>query len=83
MEGQDGDDRLQRLQGQAYIETALLAQRLGVTTLIIVDRFHELETIIECSKRLGLKPHIGVRAKLASAARAAGPSRAATAASSA
>lgn len=66
LEGQEGMIVCNGYKDQAYIETALLAQRLGVTTLIIADRFHELETIIECSKRLGLKPHIGVRAKLAS-----------------
>ncbi len=49
-----------------YIETALLAQRLGITALIIIDRFAELELIIEASKRMGLSPNIGVRAKLAS-----------------
>ena len=30
-----------------YIETALLAQRLGRTPIIVVDRFHELELIIQ------------------------------------
>ncbi|MBI2373359.1 MAG: biosynthetic arginine decarboxylase [Deltaproteobacteria bacterium] len=54
----------------AYIETALLSQRLGIHTLIIADRYEELETIVGVSKRLGLKPHIGVRTKLS--ARGAG-----------
>lgn len=49
-----------------YIETALLAQRLGRRPLIIVDRFEELGMIIEASKRLNLKPNIGVRSKLSS-----------------
>ena len=51
---------------ESYIETALLAQRLGIRTLIIVDRFAELSMIIDASKRLGLKPLIGIRAKLSS-----------------
>jgi len=51
---------------RAYIETALLAQRLGITVLIIVDRFAELKLIIEASERLNLKPLIGIRAKLTS-----------------
>lgn len=51
---------------QAYIETALLAQRMGIQTLIIVDRFAELGIVVEASKRLGIKPNIGVRTKLAS-----------------
>ncbi len=50
----------------AYIETALLAQRLGIRTIIIVDRYQELPMIIEASQRLGLEPNIGVRCKLAS-----------------
>ncbi|MBI4954003.1 MAG: biosynthetic arginine decarboxylase [Myxococcales bacterium] len=49
---------------KAYIETALLAQRLGRTPIIVVDRFRELELIIQISKELGIKPHIGVRARL-------------------
>jgi arginine decarboxylase len=50
----------------AYIETALLAQRLGIRTMIIVDRFQELAMIIDASQRLGLSPNIGVRCKLSS-----------------
>ncbi|MGF1511382.1 MAG: biosynthetic arginine decarboxylase [Myxococcota bacterium] len=48
----------------AYVETALLAQRLGVKTLIIADRFAELSGIVEISKRMGIAANIGVRAKL-------------------
>ena len=48
-----------------YIETALLARRLGIKTILIVDRFAELGMIIEASKRLNVSPMIGVRAKLA------------------
>ncbi len=47
-----------------YIETALLAQRLGRHTVIVVDRLSELPMIIESSKNLGIRPHIGFRAKL-------------------
>ena len=47
-----------------YIETALLAQRLGRTPIIVVDRFHEVELIIRTAQELGIRPHIGVRARL-------------------
>jgi arginine decarboxylase len=47
-----------------YIETALLAQRLGRHTVIVVDRLSELPMIIESAKNLGIRPHIGFRAKL-------------------
>ncbi len=49
---------------RAYIEAALLAQRLGHKTLLIVDRFDELQLIIDATKRLGIDPTIGVRVKL-------------------
>jgi arginine decarboxylase len=50
----------------SYIETAMLAKKMGLHTIIVIDRFEELETVIEVSERLRLRPHIGVRAKLAS-----------------
>jgi len=49
---------------RAYIETALLAQRLGRTPMIVVDRFSELDIIIKASRELGIRPHIGIRARL-------------------
>ncbi|MBI4517638.1 MAG: biosynthetic arginine decarboxylase [Deltaproteobacteria bacterium] len=49
---------------RAYIETALLAQRLGRTPIIVVDRFREVELIIKIAGDLGIRPHIGVRARL-------------------
>jgi arginine decarboxylase len=48
-----------------YVETALHAERLGIKTILVLDRFAELEKVIEVSKRLGIKPRIGLRAKLA------------------
>jgi arginine decarboxylase len=50
----------------SYIETAVLAKKMGLHTIIVVDRFEELEVVIEVSQRLKLRPHLGVRAKLAS-----------------
>jgi arginine decarboxylase len=55
---------------RAYIETALLAQRLGRTPIIVIDRFHEIDLVIKTASELGIRPHIGVRARLA--ARGAG-----------
>lgn len=49
---------------QEYIETALLSQKLGRTTFIVVDRLAELFIIINSSKKLNIKPKIGLRAKL-------------------
>jgi arginine decarboxylase len=49
---------------RAYIETALLAQKLGRKVVITIDRHAELETILSASRDLGIKPLIGVRARL-------------------
>ncbi len=49
---------------QEYIETAILSQKLGRHTIIVVDRYEELRLIIAASKKLNIKPHIGFRAKL-------------------
>lgn len=48
-----------------YIETALYAERLGIKTVLVLDRFAELPMVIAVSKRLGIRPRIGLRAKLA------------------
>ncbi len=47
-----------------YIDTALLTQKLGRHTFIVVDRLAELPLIINSSKRLNIRPRIGFRAKL-------------------
>jgi arginine decarboxylase len=49
---------------RAYIETALMSQKLGRKTVIVVDRYRELETVIQVSREMGVKPIIGVRARL-------------------
>lgn len=46
-----------------YIEMALLFSRLGVTPLIVVEKFSELQTILDASQKLDIQPHIGVRMK--------------------
>src|SRR5262249_51671422 len=51
---------------RAYIETALLAQRIGRTPIIVIDRFEELELALRVARELGLRPHLGVRARLTS-----------------
>jgi arginine decarboxylase len=47
-----------------YIETALLAQKLGRHTIIVMDRKDELPLIIAAAKKFNMKPKIGFRAKL-------------------
>ncbi|GET38849.1 arginine decarboxylase [Microseira wollei NIES-4236] len=47
-----------------YIETAMLAQRLGQLPLIVLEQIEEVQVAIEASRQLGIKPILGVRAKL-------------------
>lgn len=48
-----------------YIETALLAQRLGQTAVVVIEKLNEVQLVIAAAKKLGIKPVVGVRAKLA------------------
>ncbi|MCO5143313.1 MAG: biosynthetic arginine decarboxylase [Oligoflexia bacterium] len=47
-----------------YIETALLASRLGKNVVVVIDRYQELPLLIQVANSLGIKPRIGFRAKL-------------------
>ena len=49
---------------RAFIETALLAQKLGRKVIITMDRVAELDTILLASRDLDIRPVIGVRARL-------------------
>lgn len=51
-----------------YIEMALISQQMGRKTVIVVDRWSELSMILEASQKFGIKPKIGLRAKLNSQA---------------
>ncbi|WP_341730578.1 biosynthetic arginine decarboxylase [Microcoleus sp. EPA2] len=47
-----------------YIETAILAQRLGQTSVVVLEQIEEVQLAIAAGKALGIKPILGVRAKL-------------------
>lgn len=47
-----------------YVETAMLSSRLGITPIIVVEKFTELGTLLAAAETLGIRPRIGVRAKL-------------------
>ena len=49
-----------------YIETALLASRLGPRIVLVVEKPAELPPILELAGRTGVRPRLGVRARLAS-----------------
>ena len=50
---------------EEYIQTALMASKLGRTVLIVVEKFSELALIAEVAKKVGVRPRIGIRVKLA------------------
>ncbi|MBQ3781061.1 MAG: biosynthetic arginine decarboxylase [Bacteroidaceae bacterium] len=50
---------------QSYIELALLAQKMGKRVFVVVEKLNELETIMQVSKHLNVRPNIGIRIKLA------------------
>ncbi|XP_030943334.1 arginine decarboxylase-like [Quercus lobata] len=47
-----------------YISLALVAKKLALNTVIVLEQEEELDLVIDLSKRLSVKPIIGVRAKL-------------------
>ena len=47
-----------------YIETAILAQKLDQTPIIVLEQIEEVEIAIAAAQALGIKPNLGVRAKL-------------------
>jgi arginine decarboxylase len=63
----DNPDALLILNGYKdveYMETALLAQKLGRYPIVVIDRYRELDLLLQVARRLGIRPHIGVRTKL-------------------
>lgn len=51
---------------ESYIELALLAQKMGKRIYLVVEKLVELKTIARLSKKMGIRPNIGIRIKLAS-----------------
>ncbi len=47
-----------------YIETAILARRLGRQPVVVIEQADEVEPIIAASRDLGAAPFLGIRAKL-------------------
>jgi len=50
-----------------YVETVILARKLGRNITPVVESFHELELIVSHAERYDLRPDIGIRIKPASA----------------
>ncbi len=49
-----------------YIEMVMLAKKIGRQIIPVVEKYTELDLIIKHSERVGVRPVIGLRAKLAS-----------------
>ncbi len=49
-----------------YIETVILATKLGRNIIPVVEKFSELELLVKHAKRYNVRPKIGIRAKVAS-----------------
>lgn len=49
-----------------YIETAILARKLGKTCIIVLEQIEEIPMVIAISRKLGVQPILGIRAKLSS-----------------
>jgi arginine decarboxylase len=64
MENSDGLVICNGYKDQKYIETALIAQQFGRTVILVMERLEELDLCFAAADRLGLKPILGVRAKL-------------------
>lgn len=51
---------------EEFIELGLLAQKMGKRIFLVVEKLNELRLINEVAKRVGVRPNIGIRIKLAS-----------------
>ena len=49
-----------------YIELALMAEKLGHKTYIVIEKSNELAHVLRIAEQLQVKPRIGIRARLAS-----------------
>jgi len=51
---------------EEYIETALLASKLGRTVILVVEKPSELDQIHRVAERMRIRPNLGIRARLSS-----------------
>jgi arginine decarboxylase len=49
-----------------YIETALLAQKIGRNIIPVIEKYTELGLILDTADKVGVRPQFGMRVKLAS-----------------
>jgi len=51
---------------QSFIELALLAQKMGKRVFLVVEKMPEMRIIAQTAARLGVRPNLGIRIRLAS-----------------
>ena len=51
---------------QNFIELALLAQKMGKRVFLVIEKMAELSIIARTAEKLGVRPNLGIRIKLAS-----------------
>ena len=66
MDDEDGFIICNGYKDLTYLETALVAQRFDNTVVVVLERFEELELAFRASEKLGIRPCLGLRAKLSS-----------------
>lgn len=47
-----------------YVSLALIARTMGLNTVIVLEQEEELDIVVEASRRLDIRPVVGMRAKL-------------------
>ncbi|KAM0062336.1 putative arginine decarboxylase [Helianthus debilis subsp. tardiflorus] len=47
-----------------YVELALIARKLSLNTVIVLEQEEELDSVIDVSMKLGVRPVVGIRVKL-------------------
>uniref|UniRef100_M8AUY9 Arginine decarboxylase n=1 Tax=Aegilops tauschii TaxID=37682 RepID=M8AUY9_AEGTA len=47
-----------------YVSLALIARTMGLNTVIVLEQEEELDIVVEASRRLNIRPVVGMRAKL-------------------
>jgi len=52
---------------ERFVRMALLAQKIGRQIFVVVEKWGDLELILETAHQIGVRPRIGVRLRLASA----------------
>lgn len=63
-ERQDGVLVCNGYKDPAYVEAALHADLLGLIPYIVLERLEELDVVLAAARRCGIRPRLGVRAKL-------------------